>query len=128
MALFAYATLEEAKEHLKIPAADTFNDDRIQRLIYAASESVKNYLGYSSAYQIERNEDDEASYLDSDWEPDLQSFGSETKAERVRPVVKEAVLLMVEEFYDGPKMGAGDNYLPPPVRALLFPLRDPSIA
>lgn len=128
--MYAYVTLAEARDHLRLAPGDTLDDDYIQNLIYAASAAVKAYIGGRSAYRVELNADDEPAELDSNYFGAPDSVGTDIKAEHVLPVVKQAVLLMLGMFYrhregDGPLPDM--NYLPRPVTALLYHLRDPAV-
>jgi hypothetical protein len=125
---FQYATVAEVKHQVRIPLGDTTQDEHLVQLIQAASASVKNYLGSASAYQADLDDDDEPAGLDSELQPVLESFGSEDdKFDRVRPEVKQAVLILVAEWFRNREGMGGtvDNYLPAPVRAILYPLRTP---
>jgi len=124
----AYTNLEEVKRHLRIPLADDYDDDYIQHLIYGASAAIKNYMGDKSVYRAALDEDDEPE-LDSNYEPILDSFASQTPDEKIRDEVKHAVLLLIGEWHRYRDGGGNitDNYLPAPVRALLYPLRDPQV-
>jgi hypothetical protein len=124
-----YCTLEEAKSQLRIPFADSTQDSHIEQLIYAASQMVKNYMGDKSVYQAVYGDDDEPLERDSNYEPILESFSDQPRAERVRYEVKQAVLILISELYRN-REGDGNfdgNYLPSPVRAILYPLRDPAL-
>lgn len=128
---FKYATLAEAKRQVNVPEDDTYHDAYLNMLLDAASGAVKNHLGKLSAFQPVLNEDDEPFVFDSNYEPELESFDSATRAERVRPEVKQAVLFLVGEWFRY-RDGEGSNYgpnneLPKPVVALLMPLRDPQL-
>lgn len=131
MSLFAYVTLEDAKDHLRIPCSDTADDAQIQGLIYSASAAVKNYLRPNSAYRVALDADDEPTEIDSNYFGDLEDFEyGESKAERARPEVKHAVLILIGEWFryrEGDGNNPDPNYLPRPVRALLYPLRDPVV-
>lgn len=124
---FSYCTIEEAKRQLEIPSSMTAHDTLLNQLILAASASVKNYLGDKSAYLPDFDRDDEPVELDSNLEPVLSSFGDDDKSTQVRPEIKQAVLILVAMFFrDRDETGSFEgNYLPAPVRALLYPLRDP---
>jgi hypothetical protein len=128
MSLFAYCTSDEAKYQLNIPITDTTHDHHIQQLIYAASAAVKRYVGDRSVYQPRYDEEDEPAVVDSNYEPQNESWGDEAdKSTRVRPEVKQAVLVLISEMFVN-REGAGNfdgNYLPSPVRALVYHLRDP---
>lgn len=127
--LFSYCTLREAKYQLQIPLEDTYHDEHLLQLMYAASSMVKNHLKSFSAYRPALNEDDEPAEKDSNYEPLLQSFGSEDdKSERVRPEIKQAVLILISELFknrEGDTAFSG-NTVPPVVQAILNPLRDPA--
>lgn len=130
MSTFKYCTLEEAKRQLRVVLTDTTQDDHINQLILSASAMVKNYMGDKSVYQADLDEDDEPE-LDSNWEPKLESFGDSNleKYQRVRPEVKQAVLVLIAELFKN-REGEGNfegNYLPATVRAILYPLRDPAV-
>ena len=112
-------TLEQAKEQCEVIGTD--HDTRLTRFIRAASSAVLNYLG-----------DGADTFLDSSgWvDPEPDSSGISI----VPAEVQQATLLLVEEFFAhrGSDGGLGARwergYLPPPVVALLYPLRDPSLA
>jgi rRNA pseudouridine-1189 N-methylase Emg1 (Nep1/Mra1 family) len=128
MSSLAYVTLEEAKRHLRISEFDECDDQSIDLLIGAASGVVKNYLKTASAYEGERDEDDDY-ILDSNGEPDIDEDSN--TARYVKPEVKHAVLLLIGEWFKN-REGDGAQYvhmvLPAPVLALLYPLRDPALA
>jgi hypothetical protein len=131
MSTFKYCTLAEAKYQLRVPAVDVTQDEHIDRLILAASAMVKNYMGKFSVYQAALDDDDEPIERDSNYEPELESFGDSNteKHQRVRPEVKQAVLVLVAELFRN-REGDGNfdgNYLPATVRAILYPLRDPAL-
>lgn len=127
MSSLSYVTIEEAKQHLRIAECDVDETSYIDLIIKASSGAVKNYLGNFSAYEGQRNADDDY-YLDSNYEPqiDVDSIDGQL----VKPEVKMAVLLMIGEWY---KNREGDGsplvhyVLPAPVLALLYPLRDPVV-
>lgn len=124
-------TLQEASEHLR---RDTDDDDSDLTLkIHAASAAVLNYLKRESlAYEPERDEGG-AIILDEHGYP-LPALDDEGDP-IVRFEVKAAVLLMLGELYknrEGEQGGEvpsqwGYGYLPRPVVALLYPLRDPAV-
>lgn len=121
----AYVTLEEAKWHLRV--SDTLHDSHIEILIGSASGAVKSYIKTASAYEYERGADDEY-LLDSN---DEYILDSDSNGNIVKPEVKSAVLLLIGEWFLN-REGAGAEYvhmvLPAPVLALLYPLRDPTLA
>jgi len=111
-------TLQEASDHLR---RDTdADDDDLTLKIHAASGAVLNYLKSASPYEIDSNGD-----------PVEDSSGPVVRFE-----VKAAVLLMLGELYknrEAEQAGEvptqwGYGYLPRPVVALLYPLRDPALA
>jgi hypothetical protein len=120
-------TLEEAKAHLQM---DHDEDDLlISAQIAAASVAVLNYLkGWPIGKPI-RNEQG-AVILDSSGDPEYiyDSNGDLV----VREEIKAATLFMVGHLYrlrDNNEENAFDRgYLPMPVTALLYPLRDPALA
>ncbi|UJF37673.1 phage gp6-like head-tail connector protein [Pseudomonas aeruginosa] len=124
-------TLQEASDHLR---RDTDYDDADLTLkIHAASAAVMNYLKRDSlAYEPERDSSGEVVRDSNGWPvPMLDSSGNPA----VRFEVKAAVLLMLGELYknrEGEQGGEiptqwGFGYLPRPVVALLYPLRDPAL-
>jgi len=128
MSALEYVTIDEVKRHLNIVPTDYTHDDYLRSLIYAASAMVKNHLGNKSVYIADRGEDDDVE-LDSNFEPILESFGDAPTVEQVRNEVKVAVLLLIGELFLN-REGAGNferGYLPAPVAAILYPLRDPQV-
>lgn len=112
-------TLQEASDHLR---RDTSDDDAdLELKIHAASGAVRRYLKSASPYEI-----------DSSGNPVTDSSGEPVVLFEVRA----AVLLMLGELYksrEGEQGGEiptqwGYGYLPRPVVALLYPLRDPALA
>lgn len=120
-----YVSLEQQKEYSQILHCG--RDDTITLMIKAASAAVKNYLKDFSAYQGQRNDDDD--YLvDSNYEPDILLDSED--GQEVKPEVQLAVLLAVDKKLNPKKYGnpTGDgNYLDPEVTQLLYPLRDPAL-
>lgn len=119
-------TLDQASAHLR---RDTAADDGDLTLkIHAASGAVLNYLKRGSPY---------VPNLDSAGDPVLDSAGDPVPAldsagdPLVLFEVQAAVLLMVGYLYrlrDANDEDAFDRgYLPKPVTALLYPLRDPEL-
>lgn len=120
-------TLREAQDHLRVDTDADAQDLSLKCM--AASGAVMNYLKSSSPYELER---------DSNGDPMLDSSG------RVIPVrdssgntfvrweVKAAVLLMTGYLYrlrdDNQDTAFERGYLPMPVTALLYPLRNPALA
>lgn len=112
-----YITLQQAKDHLRI--TDNLRDQAIRDAILEASALIKNYLGDASVYVIERDSDGDP-IRDSNYEPIT------TGSNNVRYAVQAATKLLVGVLYDGHNL-PDDNYLPAPVRALLYPLRSPVV-
>lgn len=113
-------TLQQASDHLR---RDTTADDNDLTLkIHAASGAVLNYLKTASPYTPE---------VDEDGNPVLDEDGEPTYTDQVRWEVQVAVLLMTGFLYkdrDENRDGAYEmGYLPKPVTALLYPLRDPAM-
>jgi len=122
-----YVTLERAKQHLNM---DHDQDDvLITAYIGAASEAVKNYLKSASPYEVERDSNDDP-LVDSSGDPVYVVDSSGDKVPKY--VVQAATLLQLGFLYkdrDENADGAYDmGYLPKPVTALLYPLRDPALA
>lgn len=124
-------TIEEASDHLR---RDTAADDGdLMQKIAAASSAVLTYMKGFPIGMPERDEQGEI-VRDSAGEVIYQRDSAGTLI--IRPEVKYAVLMLVAEFYKNreaeqagiidPKFGYG--YLPRPVIALLYPLRDPALA
>ena len=107
----AFVTLDEVKPSLRIDFDD--DDALLSMLIEAATGAVINYLK-SAADQ----------YLDSGGEV---PSGMEIPAE-----IRFATIFLVGVMYRSPDQdqdGAFERgYLPMPVTALLYPLRDPALA
>lgn len=121
-----YVSLQRAKQHLNM---DHDQDDvLIEAYIGAASEAVKNYLKSASPYEVERDSNDDP-VVDSSGDPIYVVDSSDEK--QVKYAVQAAVLLMVGFLYkdrdENPDQEFQRGYLPRPVTALLFPLRDPAL-
>jgi hypothetical protein len=105
-------SLQRVKDALRVDGSD--DDALLMAYIDAASSAVVNYL-----------KDQAETLLDLDSGGELQS-GS-----HVPPEIETATLMLVGHFYrepDGnPDNGFGRGYLPAPVMALLYPLRDPEV-
>lgn len=122
-----YVTLERAKAHLGMDHDD--DDTLIGAYIVAASGAVKNYLKSSSPYEVERDSNDDP-VLDSNGDPEYIRDSSGDKV--VALPVQQATLLLIGHFYkdrdENPDGAFAQGYLPAPVTALLYPLRDPALA
>jgi hypothetical protein len=109
-------TLEQAKQHLRVDFDD--EDGDITLKIHAASGAVMNYLKSGAD-----------AFLDSAGDLVTDSNGDPVG---VPFEVQAATLLMTGYLYkdrDQNSDGAFSmGYLPAPVTALLYPLRDPAIA
>ena len=122
-----YVTLERGKQHLNMD--HDLDDVLITAYIGAASGAVKNYLKSASAYEVERDSNDDP-ILDSSGDPTYEVDSSGDKV--VKYEVQAAVLLMLGFLYkdrdENPDQAFAQGYLPKPVTALLYPLRDPALA
>lgn len=122
-----YVTLERGKQHLNMD--HDLDDVLITAYIGAASEAVKNYLKSASPYELERDSNDDP-ILDSSGDPIYVVDSSGDKI--VKYAVQAATLLQLGFLYkdrDENSDGAYEmGYLPKPVTALLYPLRDPALA
>lgn len=121
-------TLDQAKSHLLVDFDDADND--ISLKISAASGAVLNYLKNRKKLYVVEIDDDGYEVLDSQGDP-IQVLDSQ--GDRiVRDEVKHAVLILVGIFFrDRDGVEAKDwspGFLPAPVTALLYPLRDPALA
>lgn len=110
-------TLEQAKDHLRVDTDDGDNDLILK--IRGASMSVMRYLKAQGA----------ASFTDSAGDVIEDSNGD---AIGVPEDVQSAVLLMLG-YLNRDRDADSDNaytmgFLPPPVTALLYPLRKPTLA
>lgn len=122
-----YVTLDRAKEHLNMDHSS--DDNLITVYIQAASGAVKNYLKSASPYEVERDSNDDI-IVDSSGDPIYVEDSSGDKL--VSYPVQAATLLMVGFLYkdrdENPDDAFARGYLPMPVTALLYPLRDPALA
>lgn len=120
-----YVTLARAKQHLNMDHDE--DDTLIEVYVQAASGAVKNYLKSASPYEVERDSNDDTT-LDSSGDPVYVVDSSGDKL--VSYPVQAAVLLMVGFLYkdrdENPDSAFDRGYLPRPVTALLYPLRDPA--
>jgi hypothetical protein len=107
-------TVQQAQDHLRIDD-DSLNASEITVYIKAASQAIVRYLGAGADVFFDANGDpifDSSDLLDG--YEDVQS----------------AVLLLIGYLYKNRDNNQGNefsNYLPAPVIALLYPLRDPTI-
>lgn len=120
-----YVTLARAKQHLSMD--HDADDTLIEVYIQAASGAVKNYLKSASPYEVERDSNDDI-IRDSSGDPVYVVDSAGDKL--VSFTVQAAVLLLVGFLYkdrdENPDSAFDRGYLPKPVTALLYPLRDPA--
>lgn len=122
-----YVTLARGKQHLNMDHNE--DDTLIASYIEAASSAVKNYLKSASPFEVERDSNDNP-IRDSSGDP---VYVVDSSGDRVvKYVVQAATLLQLGFLYkdrDENADGAYDmGYLPKPVTALLYALRDPALA
>jgi len=122
-----YVTLARAKQHLNMD--HDADDSLITVYIQAASGAVKNYLKSASPYAVELDSNDDPIF-DSSGDPEYVRDSNGNK--EVRYEVQSAVLLLVGFLYkdrdENPDTAFSQGFLPFPVTALLYPLRDPALA
>jgi len=110
-------SLQMAKDHLMMDHTD--EDGLIELYINAASGAVINYLGTLGTDAI----------LDSSG---IVSYDSNLEPIGIPYEVQAATLILVGHFYKDRDNNEGNafmqGYLPMPVTALLYPLRDPALA
>lgn len=121
-----YVTLARAKQHLNMDHDE--DDNLIEVYVQAASGAVKNYLKSASPYEVERDSNDDP-ILDSSGD---QVYVVDSAGDKlVSYPVQAAVLLMVGFLYkdrdENPDSAFDRGYLPRPVTALLYSLRDPAL-
>lgn len=118
-----YVSLEEAKNQLRVRHCQ--DDDHIDLLIQASSNIVKNYLKDFSAYEAQRDEDDDY-VLDSNLEPEIKLDNSGDRV--VKAEVKLAVLYLIKIAFDGEDdQWVDSGELPKPAKNILYPIRDPAL-
>lgn len=118
-------TLDQAKLHCRVD--HDLDDDDILIKIDAASAAVLAYIGDSQYLFLDTG--GEALELEADTSTDVAGL-------RALHTAKQATLLLVGDFYrnreptpaDMVPSNYGYGYLPRAVVALLYPLRDPTIA
>lgn len=116
-------TLTQAKRHLRV--THTLDDLDITLKIHAASAAILNYL-----------KDAALDWVDSSGALIEDSTGSLVSQQG--QLVQQATLLLLGWMYSFREGEVGESnpafqafqqgYLPPPVMALLYPLRDPALA
>ena len=113
-------TVDQAK--LQIRAGDEVDEDELQEMVDAASAMVLNYLKSASPYVQD---------VDSNGAPLVDSSDEPVYTDTVRPEVMMATKILVGYLWrkrDENTDGEFDRgYLPMPVTAILFPLRDPAL-
>lgn len=111
--MVALVSLDRVKEALHVDSAD--DDALLDAYIAAASAAVINYLKGQAEVLL-----------------DLDSSGDLPSGAEVPPEIEMATIILVGHFYrepDGnPDQAFEQGYLPKPVTALLYPLRDPALA
>jgi len=112
--MIALVTLDRVKKSLRVD--DNDSDDILDAYILSASQAVIRYLKAQAEVLIDFD-------ALGDSPPDTDSVPADIQA---------AVVLLVGYFYRDPD-GDTDKafeqgYLPRPVTALLYPLRDPAVA
>lgn len=111
--MVALVTLERVKQALRIDTAD--DNQLLNAYIAAASAAVINYLKGQAQVLLGLDEDGELP-------PEAE----------IPPEIELATIMLVGHFYKEPDGNTEDafeqGYLPKPVTALLYPLRDPALA
>lgn len=114
-------TLQQAKDHLRIDTDD--GDADLELKIHGASGAVLNYLKGANRLVQE---------VDGDGNPVVDADGLPVYTEQVLFEVQAAVLLLLGYLYKDRDNDKDHEYeqgfLPRPVTALLYPLRDPALA
>jgi hypothetical protein len=141
-------TLEEAKAHLRIgeelldTQGDGPDDADLALKIAGASAAVMNYLkNYRNVWVQEYEADTDGQWvLDSNFDriPATDTDGkpiyqTDTNGQRiVADPIKSATLLLIGYLYkdrdENPEEAYEQGFLPKPVTALLYPLRDPALS
>ncbi|ORL58109.1 head-tail connector protein [Pseudomonas putida] len=125
-------TLNEAKTHLRVD--HDFDDSDIEAKLLEATAAVLTYMKGSPLGEPERDSEG-AIVKDSNGDVVYQH---DSNGLVIRFQIKAAIKLMLGELYksrEGAQEGQvssnydyGYGYLPRPVIALLYPLRDPALA
>lgn len=127
-------TLKEAAGHLRLdvdsdgyPDPDLVDIGDLELKVAGASAAVLNYLKSANLWELARDSNGEIIY-DSNGDPE---YAYDSAGKILRYEVRAAVLLMLGFLYrdrDDNREGSFDRgYLPMPVTALLYPLRDPAL-
>ena len=124
-----YVTLEQAKNHIMLDHNE--DDAHVSLLIKAATAAIKNYLKNSNPFQFKTDDFGNAILDDGCM---LTYLKDDNDNYIVRFEVVAATLILISEMYknreaeqDG-AISEGYGYLPRPVVALLYPLRNPALA
>lgn len=112
-----YLTLQEAKAQCRVDHSD--EDTDIILKVQQASSMVKGYLKTTSPFEPDRDDEHNPLY-DSNDEPI-------TDSSIVRYEVKAATAIIFQQLYDR-TFEASPGYLPDAAVAILYPLRDPTLA
>lgn len=111
--MIALVDLETVKSRLRVDGTD--QDDDLQGYIYAASKSVLNYLKGNADALL-----------------DLDTAGEMPTGFEVPDDIQMATIVLIGYFLrnpDGdPDKAFEPGFLPAPVTAILYPLRDPALA
>lgn len=121
-------TLAEAKDNLMVTFDDS--DEDIKLKIKAASRSVLTYLKNRSKLYSVATDSDGVELVDSNGTPIYERDSN--GARLIRDDVKFATLILVGIFFRDPDGSESklwsQGQLPAAVTALLYPLRDPTVA
>jgi hypothetical protein len=111
--MISLVDFDTAKAHVRLD--HDVDDDVLQIYLNAASRAVMRYMKVT-----------EDEYIDSSGELEIDSNGDTL----VPADVQQAVLLLTSIFFSDRSGTANwpDGYLPPAVKSLLTPLRDPTLA
>ncbi len=122
-----YVTLPRGKQHLNMDHDE--DDSLIEVYILSASRAVKNYLKSGSPFAVERDSNDNP-VLDSNGAPEYVRDSSGDKV--IDAAVEAAVLILLGHLYKDRDQNTENafeqGYLPKPVTALLYSMRDPACA
>ena len=114
-----YISLSDAKAQCRVDHSD--EDSYIILQIQAASSMVKNYLKGVDPYEPMRDSSDTPLY-------DSAGYAiKDIDLDDIRYEVKAATAILVQKLYDR-TFDASPGYLPAEVVAILYPLRDPTLA
>jgi hypothetical protein len=109
----SFATREDVKQALRMLEGEDDDDALIDQIVMAATGAVVNYLKAGA-------------------DPYLDSGGSVPSGVEVPSVIRSATIILACYLYRNPDQDPEKSfergYLPAPVAALLYPLRDPALA